>query len=92
MQALKKLTVSALLLLVALALLDQLVRDPRYRDWHGSVLGVPYDFRLPNAARLQQSVWAPDDGRLLTPHLFGIGWTLNLGRLLRLIQTAQARV
>ncbi len=78
--------VVGVLVLVALALLDQLVRDPRYRDWHGDVFGVPYDLRFPTRERLRERAWAPDNPAILTPHVFGVGWSINLGRIVWLIR------
>lgn len=52
------------------------------RTWHGVVWGfVPYDLRRPTVARVRERLWSPDDPRLLMPHVFGVGWTPNLGRL-----------
>lgn len=81
----KKLAIAAAATATALAILDQLVRDPEYRTWYGDVFGVPYDFRPPTLDRVQRAVWSPDDPRLLTPHVFGVGWTLNAGRLYSLL-------
>ena len=53
----------------------------------GKVAGiVPYDFRRPTLRRLIASVWSPDDQRILMPHAFGVGWMINLGRLVRLVR------
>ncbi len=49
----------------------------------GSVFGVPYDFRLPTVARLKARYWNPEDNRVLIPHAFGAGYSLNLGALAR---------
>jgi hypothetical protein len=46
---------------------------------------VPYDFRPPTFARIKSAVWAPDDPRVLKPHAFGVGWTVNVGRLVALL-------
>src|SRR3954469_15383939 len=64
------------------------VRSPsEERTWHGVVAGfVPYDFRVPTVARLRERVWAPEDEHLLNPHPFGVGWTLNAGRAVSLVQ------
>ncbi|HEX5165975.1 MAG TPA: DUF5808 domain-containing protein [Thermomicrobiales bacterium] len=72
--------------LFVVALLDQLGRHPEDRDWHGKVLGFPYDFRMPTLERLQQRVWNPDDERIIVPHVVGIGWTVNLYQLKRRLQ------
>jgi hypothetical protein len=68
--------------LLALAVWDQLVRDPEYRTWHGEAFGLPYDLRFPTIARFKQSLWAPDEARLWGPHVFGVGWSPNIGRML----------
>jgi uncharacterized protein DUF5808 len=69
------------LLLVAAAVGDAIRTGRR----HGEVFGlVPYDFRLPTAERARAHTWNPDSKRLLTPTTFGVGWSINLGRLARL--------
>lgn len=69
--------------LLAAALAAELRKPAGRRTWHGAVAGVvPYDFRPPTPQRIRARLWDPD-GRLLTPHVFGVGWTLNLGRLTR---------
>jgi hypothetical protein len=74
------------ILLVVLAILDQLGRRPEDRDWHGRVLGFPYDFRMPTVERLQARIWNPADQRVLVPQVFGVGWTVNLYQLKRRAQ------
>jgi hypothetical protein len=70
-------------LAVAAAAIVQEVRKPsRDRDWHGRVGFVPYDFRPPTPARLKERWWNPD-AELLVPQVFGVGWTVNLGRAAR---------
>ena len=67
---------------LALAAVVQELRKPAAeRTWHGRILFVPYDFRLPTLERVRQRLWAPEDSRLLVPQVFGLGWTVNLGRL-----------
>jgi hypothetical protein len=68
--------------LLALAVWDQLVRDLEYRTWRGDVFGLPYDLRAPTLARVKQRLWAPDEARLWGPHVFGVGWSPNIGRML----------
>ncbi|QTE30942.1 DUF5808 domain-containing protein [Pengzhenrongella sicca] len=62
------------------------VRTPaQERTWHGVVAGfVPYDFRVPTLARLRERVWNPESEHLVGPRAFGVGWTLNAGRLVAL--------
>jgi hypothetical protein len=69
-----------------LAILDQLGRRAEDRDWHGRILGIPYDFRMPTVERLQARIWNPDDERIMVPHVFGIGWAVNLYQLKRRAQ------
>lgn len=54
------------------------------RQWHGRVVGVPYDLRPPSLAREKAAWWNPDDPRLFTPRGFGVGWAVNLARVRRL--------
>lgn len=74
-----------LLGLVAAAIVQELRKPAGERTWQGEVAGfVPYNFRPPTLERIQAAFWAPDDPRLLTPHAFGVGWSVNLARLLQL--------
>jgi hypothetical protein len=51
------------------------------RTWHGKVMGiVPYDFRPPTWSRIRRAYWNPDDPRLFTDRVFGVGWAVNLYR------------
>lgn len=68
-------------LLVA-AVVRELRMPAGERTWHGRVGGVvPYDLRRPTVARYRRSLWDPD-GRLVVGTPFGVGWTVNPGRLL----------
>ena len=70
--------------LVAAAVVKELRTPKSDRQWHGLLVGfVPYDFRPPTLDRLRASVWDPDSSQVVTPQVFGVGWSLNLGRLLR---------
>ena len=78
-------------LLVVTAVVKELRTPREQRTWHGTVAGfVPYDFRRPTVARARERLWAPQ-GRLVTPHVFGVGWTLNLGRALALLRSRAGR-
>jgi hypothetical protein len=48
----------------------------------GKILGVPYDLRRPTVARFKERWWNPDEPRLFVPKVFGLGWDVNLARLL----------
>jgi hypothetical protein len=58
------------------------------RTWWGKVWHVvPYDFRLPTWARVRERMWAPDKPGLLSPQVFGVGWTVNLGRAYAVVKS-----
>jgi hypothetical protein len=67
--------------LVVAAVIKELSLPRENRTWHGRLLGIPYDFRLPTMAKVRERIWAPANPDLLVPHVFGMGWTVNLGRL-----------
>ena len=68
--------------LLGSAILTELRKPPPERHWHGEIAGiVPYDLRVPTIARLRERWWNPHDARLLTPQVFGVGWSINLARL-----------
>jgi len=75
--------VQAAVITVALAAVCQEMEKPKEeRQWHGKVGFVPYDFRLPTIERLKETYWNPDDSRIFTPEVIGIGWAINLYALL----------
>ena len=67
--------------LVVAAVLKELSQPREDRTWHGRLLGIPYDFRAPTMAKVRERIWAPANPHLLVPHVFGMGWTVNIGRL-----------
>ena len=76
------------LVLTAGAVAQELRKPSAQREWHGRLGGVvPYDFRLPTVDRVRAALWSPDSERLVTPQVFGVGWTLNVGRLVRLLRS-----
>ncbi|MGA7987550.1 MAG: DUF5808 domain-containing protein [Candidatus Dormiibacterota bacterium] len=36
---------------------------------------------MPTFERARQRLWNPSDRRILVPTVFGVGWTVNWGRL-----------
>jgi hypothetical protein len=70
--------ITLLLVYVVMAVREQLSLPPEERTWHGSIAGIPYDFRVPTIERLRATVWNKDNPQLLAPQAFGIGWTFNL--------------
>jgi len=82
-------TVTRLLtvLLFVAAVRKELRTPADQRTWNGVVAGfVPYDFRWPTVARLRERMWDPDGAHLISPRVFGVGWTVNAGRLTRLVR------
>ena len=73
--------------LVAAAVYQELQKPPEEREWHGKLGDViPYDFRPPTIERLRQRLWNPDDPRILTEHVFGVGWAVNFYTLFDRLQ------
>lgn len=53
----------------------------------GRFLSIPFDWRRPTRARMEQRSWNPEDHRIFTPKSFGWGYTINfreVGRRLHL--------
>ncbi len=71
------LPVVAAMVLVGLAVNQQLQRPANERTWQGRVFGLPYDFRFPTFERILDTLWNKDNPQLLVPYAFGIGWTIN---------------
>ncbi|MGH3905677.1 MAG: hypothetical protein ACRDTE_16060 [Pseudonocardiaceae bacterium] len=68
--------------LLVTALATELRKPVGQRTWQGYVAGVvPYNFRLPQPAQLQRSMWESD--RLLIPRSFGVGWSVNVPAVAR---------
>ena len=70
-----------------IAIRQELSKSPSERGWTGKVGPIPYDFRPPTPSRIRERYWNPDDDRILVPQLFGVGWTINVGRLVRLLRS-----
>ncbi len=82
------LVIGAVGALVATSVLRELRRPAPERTWQGKVAGVPYDYRPPTVDRLRSTWWAPEDERLLQPTSYGLGWDLNVGRVVRMASAA----
>lgn len=69
------------------AVVKELRLPKERRTWQGTVLGVvPYDLRWPTLAIVRSRFWAPEDPRLFTPRVFGVGWSVNIARLVDLLR------
>jgi hypothetical protein len=77
--------VGAALLVAALG--KELSKPASERTWTGRVASfVPYDFRRPTLARLQERLWSPENPQVMTPQVFGVGWTVNFGRVMSMLR------
>ena len=69
--------------LVAAAVYQEMQKPPEERTWHGRIAGLmPYDFRVPTLERLREAYWNPDEPRVFTDRVLGIGWAINFYSLL----------
>ncbi len=76
----------ALGIITTIAIVTELRKPDGERTWHGKVADIiPYDFRKPTPARLKETYWNPD-GAVLSGKLWGVGWALNFGALVRLVR------
>ena len=66
---------------VGAAVATELKKPAAERTWHGTIAGVvPYDLRRPTPETVREKLWNPA-GNFWSPSVFGVGWSLNLGRL-----------
>lgn len=68
--------------LIGASIWEQLHLPPEQRTWQGRIMGIPYDFRWPTLERIREKVWNKSTSRILMPHLFGVGWSINFYPLL----------
>lgn len=88
MKGFRRLGWIAALIALGAALVQELRAPAAERTWHGVVAGVvPYDLRPPTLDRLRATFWNPD-GPLVVEQAFGVGWTVNVGRLARQLRQA----
>jgi hypothetical protein len=73
------------LALLGAAVVKELRTPARKRRWNGRIGPFPYDLRPPTRARARERMWNPK-GSLISPHVFGVGWTINFGRLAALVR------
>ncbi len=89
MKALWGLVRLVVLLVAVQAIREQLSLPPEERTWFGRIGPVPYDFRIPTLERLQSAYWNPDDDRLFSDRVFGVGWAVNFAQILRIVRELQ---
>jgi hypothetical protein len=79
--------------LIAAAVYRELQKPPEERTWHGRIAGfVPYDFRMSTPERLREAYWNPDEPRIFTDRVLGIGWAINLYSLLQVLSELIAKL
>ena len=49
----------------------------------GRFLGVPYDFTMPTPEKMRGRLWNEEEKAILTPPVFGAGWSINVRELAR---------
>lgn len=64
-------------LLMGLAIREQLQMPKDQRTWHGTLFGIPYNFRRPTIEHLRETFWNKKTTRVLVPQFFGMGWSIN---------------
>jgi hypothetical protein len=89
---LSRLLRAAVLFLTLAAVAQELNKPESERHWHGRVAGVPYDFRFPTPKRFRDAYWNPNDDRLFTDRVVGIGWAINFAQLLQRLQEGYRRL
>jgi hypothetical protein len=68
--------------LVISAIAKELRKPKGQRDWYGRLGGViPYEFRPPTPHRIKEAMWNPQDERVMTDTVFGVGWSVNIPAL-----------
>jgi len=73
--------------LIAAAIYQELKKPPEERAWTGKLADLlPYDFRPPTVKRFRERLWNPEDPRIFTEHVFGVGWAVNFYTLLERLQ------
>lgn len=77
--------------LLGAAVQKELSKPPAERTWEGKVGPVPYDLRPPTIGRVRDTWWDPQ-GSVVRPQPFGVGWTVNAGRVVRLARQRRIRV
>jgi hypothetical protein len=79
--------------LTLVAVCQELEKPKEERKWQGTVVGVcPYNFHMPTVDRIKDAYWNPDDSRIFTPPVFGIGWAINFCSLLENMRILEADV
>jgi hypothetical protein len=60
------------------------------RPLSGWLFGIPYTFEPPTPSRVKHAIWDPSSDRLLVPHAYGWGLSLNFHALARRLGLVKA--
>jgi hypothetical protein len=83
---------AAILFLTLAAVAQELNKPESERRWQGRIAGVPYDFRFPTPKRFRDAYWNPDDPRIFTDKVVGLGWAVNFAQLIPRLQEGYRRL
>jgi hypothetical protein len=73
--------------LAVAAVIKELRKPADQRTWNGKVAAVvPYDFRMPTLDRAKARLWNPEASSLLSPRVFGVGWSVNFGKVVAAVR------
>ena len=67
------------------AISQEMSKPEAERTWKGKIGPVPYDFNPPTWDRLLEAYWNPEDDRVFTERVFGVGWGVNFHRVRELM-------
>ncbi|MGZ6546393.1 MAG: DUF5808 domain-containing protein [Actinomycetota bacterium] len=75
------------IVLLGAAVITELRKPREERTWHGKLAGfVPYELRPPTLDRVRETYWDPTDEHVLKPPVWGVGWAVNVGRVVQMIR------
>lgn len=84
---LKRLVTFVTIGLTVAAVVKELRLPEEERTWNGKVAAVvPYDFRFPTLERAKERLWDPEAEHVIGPRVFGVGWAVNVGRVVALVR------
>ncbi len=83
---------AAIFFLTLAAVAQELNKPENQRTWHGRIAGVPYDFRFPTLKRFRDAYWNPDDERIFTDKVVGIGWAVNFSQVVARLKDGYERL
>jgi hypothetical protein len=67
------------------AISQEMSKPEGERTWRGKVGVVPYDFNPPTWDRLLAAYWNPEDERIFTERVLGVGWAIDFYRVRELM-------